>query len=131
VIGVEMRAFMLEDDPVRGGHIRDLLHQHGYNVTWATNFEEAQEAWLQSERPFDLALLDHDLGRPSLFGTGKMFARWVVEQPNVCCTHFVVHSANTVAAPQMVAILVDAKCRVARVWPDSIGIYLKMLKHAS
>lgn len=122
-------AFLLEDDPERGEHIRALFHQHGYDVVWATSLREAQQMWVSGT--FDIAALDHDLGPTYFRGNGYMFVCWVVQQPDVCQTRFIVHSANIIEAPKMVAALVDAGCRVARVWPDAVGIYLKMLDDPS
>lgn len=86
---------------------------------------EAKLAW--RSQSFDLATLDHDLGPRNLVGDGCMFTCWVTRQPNVCRTRFIVHSANVVDAPKMVQDLAAAGCKVARVWPDSVGIFLAMV----
>lgn len=113
-----MRALLLEDDVTRGQKLRALLEQRGYNVVWARTFRAAQQAWRQLY--YDLASLDHDLGNPNpnCCGTGRLFTRWVVMQPNALLTHFIVHSANVLDAPRMVQDLLDAGCSVSRTLPD-------------
>lgn len=117
-----MKALLLEDDLVRGEHIELILKAHGYRIVWEQSVQGAMRAWQQ--HVFDLATLDHDLGWPVLYGTGRDFTRWVVQQPGVCRTKFIVHSANIITAPRMVQDLSQAGCSVARVWADSIGMYL-------
>lgn len=117
------KALLLEDDHERGKYIRGLLQQHGYKVIWARSLSEAKIAWRRNT--FALAALDHDLGLTDKFGNGCMFTCWVVRQPDVCSTQFIVHSTNIIAAPKMVRDLGDAGCHVARVWPNSIGAYLQ------
>lgn len=47
---------LVEDDPALGYVIRDGLTTRGYDVTWCTDGEQAQETF--EKRPFDLCVLD-------------------------------------------------------------------------
>lgn len=118
------QALLLEDDQTRGEYISELLRVAGYEVVWARSVPEAKMAWQSTF--FDLATLDHDLGPREAVGDGCMFTCWVARRPDVCKTRFIVHSANIIDAPKMVDDLTKAGCSVAQVWPDSIGVFLKM-----
>ena len=110
----EMRIFVLEDDPMR---IKAIWEAGiGQDLTVAKSCEEAKRKW---QGPYDLVLLDHDLGGEvfadsSKDNTGAGFARWLVEsdkEPGVG----VIHSYNPVGAKAMGEILNSNGWKMVRV----------------
>jgi len=102
------RVFILEDDPLRIA--RFCTAGIGLYITVATSAEQAKMRWLP---PYDIVLLDHDLGgRVMVNGedpnTGSEFCRWLPVFPKSHVpTRIVIHSYNSTGAENMKALLID------------------------
>jgi hypothetical protein len=101
--GPAMRVFILEDDLTRVILFREALMRH--DVTHAESLTEAVEMY---RGPYDLLLLDHDLGGEVFVDsekedTGAGFCRWVSGEP----TTVLIHSYNAPGAAQMNVTLVE------------------------
>lgn len=71
------RVFILEDDPLRIS--RFCAAGIGLHITVATSMDQATMLWLP---PYDIVLLDHDLGGRVMISeedpnTGSAFCRWL------------------------------------------------------
>jgi hypothetical protein len=106
-----MRVFILEDDPERIKRFRQALI--GHDLTVIMDVAAAKEAW---EPPYNLMLLDHDLGGRTFVdsdeeNTGAGFCRWLTEYykdlgPEMIPTTL-IHSYNFGGADWMHRWLVD------------------------
>ena len=103
-----MRVFLLEDEAVRIGVFLRILGAHtdpGDVIHHATDVDSALRVW---EPPYDLLLLDHDLGGQQMaesheYNTGYQFLVRVHEQ--VGRTLAIVHSWNPSGAWALVSLL--------------------------
>lgn len=96
-----MKVFILEDDPQRMLYLRELLY--GADITHIDSCREAGKF----QPPYDLILLDHDLGGRQLQeheDCGTTFARLVKNKINPDAT-VVIHSYNHDGAQRMWDIL--------------------------
>lgn len=100
-----MRIFILEDDFNRINMFIDAMSTH--DVTIRTSVEGAIHAYAP---PYDLVLLDHDLGGEQMVDpssvTGLGFAKWLAENAEPIETY--IHSYNPVGADAMMSVLQDA-----------------------
>lgn len=106
-----MRIFILEDDPARIQMFRETLLEH--EVTLAMDVDGATKAWCP---PYDLMLLDHDLGGEQMVSsseenTGSGFCRWLTEYykdlgPEMI-PYTLIHSYNFAGADWMHRWLTD------------------------
>lgn len=90
-----MRIFILEDEIDRWprNQIQDVLANR-HSLVIARNMVEAKKAY---EPPFDLLLLDHDLGGDIASATGYDFVKWLVFQhPQDNPPNVILHSGNPV-----------------------------------
>jgi hypothetical protein len=92
----DVRFFVLEDHPYRVEAFKAVLHDR--DVTYAIAVDDAVFAFTP---PYDVILLDHDLGGEELVdsnepNTGYQFAKWLIEhQSRLKDTAIViVHSWN-------------------------------------
>jgi hypothetical protein len=98
-----LRVFVLEDDPNRVEGFRAALY--GHSVDYAICVEHAIRDF---SPPYDLLLLDHDLGGEVMVdsdeaNTGFQFVRWLVaHQKRQAKAAVFVHSWNPDGAKRMV-----------------------------
>ena len=100
----QVKVFILEDDAIR---IKGFEQAGiGLNLTIATSLSEAKAVWTP---PYDILLLDHDLGDRQMVdgsdvNTGSEFCRWVPvgDVPR----HVLIHSYNRAGALNMQSMLV-------------------------
>jgi len=103
------RAFVLEDAKYRTDWFREELG--GFiEFSFHDNVISAEDSF---DPPYDLILLDHDLGSigpmTSDFNSGTTFVLWLVKKfPSVSDTPVIIHSHNTPAAERMEMFLVRA-----------------------
>lgn len=110
-----MRIFILEDDPKRIVTFQQELI--GHEVTVATGVEEGLEKF---DPPYDLYLLDHDLGGevyvPSdAFNTGATFLRQAAVHRVMKDAVVVVHSFNYAGGKEMEKLAKEAGAAAIRV----------------
>lgn len=111
-----MNIFILENSSHRIAQFLGTLHKH--DVTLCSTYEAAIESW---KPPYDLMLLDHDLGGHQFVSsdgeemTGAHFATWLITNPNAGpLPPTIVHSYNLNGAKRIQAILQDAGVGVIR-----------------
>lgn len=111
-----MRVFILEDDQVR--HIGFMGALIGHEVTLCDSVLKAKEAF---KPPYDVILLDHDLGGQQMVdstedNTGYQFCVFLTEHNNwsLDISIAVVHSYNPEGAMKMCAMLKDDGYKVIR-----------------
>lgn len=113
-----MRVFILEDDPVRQiGFMGALL---GHEVTMCASVLNAKEAF---KPPYDIILLDHDLGGLQMVDsadedTGYQFAVFMCEQPtwlSYRSSQVIVHSFNPEGAQKMANLLHEDGYKVVKI----------------
>ncbi len=102
-----LRFFVLEDHPYRVEAFKAVLH--GHDVTYAIDVREGIDTFVP---PYDVILLDHDLGGEELVNseepnTGYQFAKWLVEHQSrlkgSACV--IVHSWNGPGADDIAWLL--------------------------
>lgn len=104
-----MKVFLLEDDPARIRFITEwVLTEPIDALCVATNFERGVSVY-KKYGPFDVLLLDHDLGTEK---TGCDFARWVKKQPGVSDCLVIVHSMNPIGARNIAAEFLPVVVRI-------------------
>lgn len=104
-----MKIFILEDDPYRHkGFIEACV---GTDLTIASSYEQAIKLW---NPPYNLVLLDHDLGghqfvqSDGIERTGYHFVEWLITGHVLDLnTPVVVHSYNPEGAAKMVDALLS------------------------
>jgi len=105
-----MRILVLDDDPFR--HKVFVQALHGHDITHVWTCEQAMNALIRCQVPFDLAYLDHDLGEvdgqdgtfvANFIASGLHMAKWP--------KRIVIHSWNDVGARRMHLIMHDAGLR--------------------
>jgi hypothetical protein len=117
------KIFILEDDHTRIGLFLEAIGH--YNVDIGTSVQEAQLNW---RPPYDLILLDHDLGGEQMSksegpNTGYQFAKWMGKpefQPII-----IIHSYNPDGAKKMEAVLKENGWR----WVSRIPFGLTVLNY--
>lgn len=106
-----MRIFILEDDEVRIHRFLEaaskVLDKH--HVTVARDAIEAKDKF---QPPYDLLLLDHDLGNRHYVdtldeNTGSAFCKWLALVHPELVAYVVVHSYNEAGAKNMLSILAE------------------------
>jgi CheY-like chemotaxis protein len=100
-----MKIFILEDDMSRMALFWEVLE--GQNISHADNVEDAKRLY-KEQAPFDVILLDHDLGGEQMVGsemqnTGAAFCRWLTVPEAKEVT--LIHSYNPQGAAEMYRIL--------------------------
>lgn len=103
-----MKVFILEDSQHRIDFFKETMSKHKLFV--AKDVEKAKDVF-EKNKPFDLIMLDHDLGgrvfvNPREENTGYQFAKFLKNQNNK--TLIVIHSSNVNAAALMKNILYNA-----------------------
>lgn len=96
-----MKVFILEDDPVRVMHMRHRLFSHDLTVI------DSCKDVAKFQPPYDLILLDHDLGGRQLTDhedDGTAFARLIKGRVNDGAI-VVYHSYNPEGAQRMCSII--------------------------
>lgn len=115
-----MRVLILDDDDARHRSFQRIFQGSGAELNHAYRFSEFLRA-LKGNSPYDLILLDHDLGierqgdfffdgnsRRHEF-TGEHAARSILELPkHRWPTTIIVHSMNELGSRRMVALLQKA-----------------------
>lgn len=112
-----MKVFLLEDDPARIGVFLRILHactDPGDTIHHATDVDTAMRLW---DPPYDLLLLDHDLGGRQMaesheYNTGYQFLVRVREKVGRALV--IVHSWNPSGAWALMRLLHDAGAVSAR-----------------
>lgn len=108
-----MRTFILEDDSRRMDGFNQVL---GYDLTVAKDVRRAKKLFRRGE-PFDLILLDHDLGEsdykdPSReSNNGTEFAKWLASS-RTPQGEVIIHSYNPDGAMRMYHTLSPAHWKV-------------------
>jgi len=107
-----MKIFLLEDDGTRTGLIREALLPSGITLHHTPTVEGPGGAIDIFSPPYDLMLLDHDLGGAQYVSqndpeTGTNFVKWLIEMHpgGSAAADTIVHSYNTGAAQWMVDTL--------------------------
>lgn len=101
-----MKVFILEDDmDERMLRLRETLY--GHDIDHAESYNEAVVRW---DPPYDLVLLDHDLGGNvyvpvSTQNTGSGFCRWLHEQGAPISGRVILHTWNRDGAVMMGSLL--------------------------
>lgn len=106
-----MNIFILEDSTYRIQRMKDDLFFHTLTIT--TSVEQAKAEF---RPPYDLLLLDHDLGGDIMvpedhINTGSEFVRWLIDLYQNCqphelpCRKAFIHSLNFGAADSMASHL--------------------------
>jgi CheY-like chemotaxis protein len=113
-----MRIFILEDDPVRIGFFLRTLSEHIGDTDEIHLATDADSALFIFAPPYDLLLLDHDLGGRTYVeshdpNTGYQFLLRVRDRIDTQ-THAIVHSWNPSGAWAMMRLLHDEGIPVAR-----------------
>ncbi len=105
-----MKVFILEDDAERIRLFRQALHNATTNLTIAETMVQAQKLW---NPPYDVCLLDHDLGESHYssyhngteydYGTGYDFVQWAIKESAAKMANgmYIVHSYNSDGAIRM------------------------------
>lgn len=96
-----MKVFILEDDPERIRWFREYFFND--EVTFIESCKQAD----QFKPPYDLILLDHDLGGRQLEDhedSGTTFATLIKDKLEDC-PFIIIHSYNAVGAGRMRAVL--------------------------
>ena len=96
--------FILEDDSLRIEKFKQATSSH--EVTIATSVEEGKALW---SPPYDVVLLDHDLGSETFVpsedpNTGFIFAKFIKD--SLTNEEIVIHSFNPDGARNIFAMLV-------------------------
>lgn len=130
-----MRVFILEDDFERNlsfGQALRVLKGSGHDVTIKTNVKEAIRVF---QPPYDLILLDHDLGGEQMvdsrnINTGAEFCRWLVLTHPDLDSRIIVHSYNPDGAKYMMETLreLGGVNAIRTPFGSSLLAYLKGLK---
>jgi NAD+-processing family protein with receiver domain len=96
-----MKILFLDDQKVRHTAFAHIYSNH--DITHARNYTQCIIS-LRSDGPFDVALLDHDLGEEH---TGSDVARFIASELDVCLRpkQVVIHSWNPTGARHMQQIL--------------------------
>ena len=102
------KVLFLDDDPAR--HRRAALRFVNHCTYHSATTAEQAIAILDAESPFDLVMLDHDLGgtqyAPSDEKSGYQVAKHIAAMPaEKLPTQVIVHSFNPVGAQNMVNVL--------------------------
>lgn len=111
-----MKIFILEDDPVRVNAF--VQAGIGQELTIAQDFEGAVKKFTP---PYDLILLDHDLGGHQFVQndgrekTGFDFVLWLVAENHRPVAPVVIHSYNPDGAASMKAVLAHHTWDVVRI----------------
>lgn len=130
-----MRVFLLEDDPNRVQAFKYVLSLGGHELQHAIDVGGAKLLWTP---PYDLILLDHDLGGETFVpseapNTGYEFVSWVADSLAVDVkTHpvaIVIHSWNSDGARNMKALLASKGIENVNLLPFS-DILLKRVEQA-
>jgi response regulator of citrate/malate metabolism len=99
-----MKVFILEDDPNRMKTLRGVLISH--EIVWSDTVDKAKELF-DKEKPFDLILLDHDLGGEifvdsELPNTGFQFVKFLAENKEaINNAQIILHTMNRPGAERM------------------------------
>jgi hypothetical protein len=97
-----MRVFILEDDPTRMFWLHERLL--GHEIVHAESCTQAD----RFQGPFDLVLLDHDLGGRQLEDhedNGEAFANLISDQ--IGAAHVIIHSYNPAGAWRMARVFLN------------------------
>lgn len=113
-----MKILFLDDDPNRHTIFELRMKNQGHEVTYVFDAQAAIKE-LRAQ-PFELVLLDHDLGGEASQNRlcdddedGRFVVRWLVANSQLFKeTTFVVHSLNFDGRQQMVAMLRNADLKV-------------------
>lgn len=109
------RIFVLEDDPERIASLAIAFDKGGHTVHWAHTIERADTF----QPPYDLILLDHDLGGRALTqheDNGLNFVRAIKDRINLDAV-IIIHSWNIDAGKSMLKELAnfpEAMCALYR-----------------
>lgn len=111
------RIFILEDSPARIDIFAAALVRPGIDLTVAEDVDSAIKAF---EPPYDLLLLDHDLGGEAFmdsgeYNTGYTFAKYLTAMNWPEPPQIVIHSWNPDGAATMAGELVEYFNMVSRI----------------
>lgn len=120
-----MKILFLDDDEQRHDAFR--RESIGHDVRHVRTVEQAIKA-LREHGPYDVASLDHDLGREHYAsgpGHGYDVAVFLEEHTALCPPTVIVHSYNPNGARRMLAALQRTGCRSAWIpffgWKPSVA----------
>ena len=105
------KIFILEDNEDRIKFFKWYFKNPEYEVFYTKEVDEAK-ALFTINQPFDIILLDHDLGDEvyvdsNELNTGYQFAKFIVEK-DLSKSFIIIHSLNIVGAENMKAVLKTA-----------------------
>jgi hypothetical protein len=109
-----MKVFILEDDLNRMETFNKVLKDH--RICHAETVEDAKVLF-EKEQPFDLILLDHDLGgemfvNSDLPNTGFQFTKFLAERKaSVSKSQIIFHTMNRPGAEKMYYYLRDREIK--------------------
>jgi hypothetical protein len=115
-----MKIFVLEDNEYRFNFIK-TFYKVSDTFIWETVVPSAIKAFKKNE-PFDLILLDHDLGEeyaPSV-GNGTDFAKFLADH-GIGKAHVIIHSVNNAGAERMKSYLPNAELKSIMLWKEYFG----------
>jgi CheY-like chemotaxis protein len=100
-----------------------ISNPEDHDISIARNSQTAIP--LLEQGPWDLIFLDHDLGPSER--NGLWITRWIAKHADdFKQTDFVVHTMNSVAAPQMIEYLKEVDLQVQRSFPEWVGLQYKL-----
>ena len=115
-----MKIFVLEDNEYRYNFIK-TFYKVSDTFIWEATVSGAIKAFKKNE-PFDLILLDHDLGEeyaPGV-GNGTDFAKFLADH-GTGKAHVIIHSVNNAGAERMKSYLPNAELKSIMLWKEYFG----------
>lgn len=108
-----MKIFILEDNPERMKFFRWYFSVEKFQIFHADNVFDAEIIY-EKEEPFDLLLLDHDLGGEVYVdsnnqNTGYQFAKFLITK-DLKNIPLIIHSLNPYGVDNMKSLLPQAHC---------------------
>jgi len=109
-----MKVFILEDNPDRFKFLKKFYTRD--TISWAQTYPEAKKIF-EMDGPFDLLLLDHDLGEEEdiRVGNGEMFAEYLAGC-ELNGANIIIHSMNSWGAQRMKHYLPKAELVPIILW---------------
>ena len=105
-----LKILILEDSPERIRIFKEKLSKK-HDIYFFNQVEEAKRA-IESQGPFDVIFLDHDLDHQIYVdsdeeNTGYQLAKYIANK-NISAK-VIIHTMNTIGADRMLEVLPDAK----------------------
>ena len=125
-----MRVFVLEDDAWRMQHLGNLAQEWGWEG-WTLTHLETSVRWRDFRPPYDLILLDHDLGGRQLTGHEDDGLAFVMKVRDLIPkdTPVIIHSFNPDGAARMCKALQEVDV-LALVAPFGGPLWMNLVQQA-